>query len=62
MGIRQYDRVLLKNGNYASIVEIFEEGKALLADIDREDGTETDWIQPDDIVKVVSQTASTSQR
>lgn len=57
MKIEQYDRVLLTNGDYASIVEIFDGGKALLADIDRKDGTETDWIQPDDIVKVVSPTA-----
>ena len=53
MKIEQYDRVLLKDGEYACIVEIFEDGKAFLADIDREDDTETDWIKPEDIAMVI---------
>lgn len=53
MKIEQYDRVLLKDGDYASIVEIFDDGKAFIADIDRKDGTETDWLKPEDIDKVV---------
>ncbi len=35
MKIKQYDRVLLKDGCQASIVEIFEEDKFFLADIDQ---------------------------
>ena len=54
MKIKQYDKVLLKDGDYAYIVEIFADGKDLLADIDRKDGTETDWIKPEDIKKIVN--------
>ena len=53
MKIEQYDRVLLKNGDYASIVEIFDDGKAFLADVDKKTGTETDWLKPEEIDKVV---------
>ena len=53
MKIKQYDKVLLKDGDYAYIVEIFGDGKLFLGDIDRKDGTETDWIKPDDIKKIV---------
>lgn len=53
MKIKQYDRVLLKSGDYASIVEIFDDGKAFLADIDRKSGTETEWLKPEDIEKVI---------
>lgn len=54
MKIQQYDKVILKDGDYAYIVEIFEDGKAFLADIDRKGGTETDWLKPEDIEKVVN--------
>lgn len=37
MKINLYDRVLLKDGSLASIVEIFEEDKAYLADIDKKE-------------------------
>ena len=53
MKIKQYDRVMLKDGDYASIVEIFDGGKAFLADIDRKSGTETDWLKPEEIEKVL---------
>ena len=53
MKIKLYDRVLLKDGSKASIVEIFEEGKAFLADIDRNDDTDTDEISMDEIEKVL---------
>ena len=35
MKIKQYDRVLLKDGNKASVVEIFDSGKAFLVDVDK---------------------------
>ena len=54
MKIKQYDRVLLKDGNYASIVEVFDDGKVFLADIDRKDGTETDWLNLEEIKEVLS--------
>ena len=53
MKIKLYDRVLLKDGSKASIVEIFEDGKAFLADIDRNDDTDTDEISIDEIEKVL---------
>lgn len=53
MKIELYDKVLLKDGDKAYIVEIFDDGKALLADIDRKSGTETDWVKPEDIIKVL---------
>lgn len=54
MKIEQYDKVLLKDGATAYIVEIFGGGKAFIADIDRKDGTETDWVLPQDIEKVLN--------
>ena len=35
MTIKQYDRVLMKDGSKASIVEIFEDKKSFIADIER---------------------------
>ena len=54
MKIKQYDKVLLKDGTTAYIVEIFDDGKAFVADIDRKDGTETDWVKPQDIEKILN--------
>jgi len=53
MNIEQYDKVQLKTGEIAWIVEIFDDGKAFLADIDREQGTETDNVFPDEIARVI---------
>ena len=53
MKIRQYNRVLLKNGNQASIVEIFEEDKFFLADIDRDGDTYTEELSIEEIKKVL---------
>ena len=52
MHIEQYDKVQLKTGEIAWIVENFDNGKSFLADIDREGGTETDYVYPDEIEKV----------
>lgn len=54
MNIQQYDRVLLKDGCEASIVEILEEGRVYLADIDRNDDTDTDYVYTDEIEEVIS--------
>ena len=51
MNINQYDRVLLKDGTEASIVEIFEEDKFFLADIDREGDTFTEEVGIEEIEK-----------
>ena len=53
MKIKQYDRVLLKDGCQASIVEIFEEDKFFLADIDRNGDTDTEELSIDKIEKVL---------
>lgn len=53
MKIQQYDRVLLKNGHEASIVEILEENKWFIADIDRNNDTDTEEISIDEIEKVI---------
>lgn len=45
---------LLEDADDAAVVEIFGGGKAIIADIDRKDGTETEWIELADIEKVVS--------
>ena len=52
MEINQYDRVLLTDGNKASIVEIFEEDKLFLADIDKNGDTYTEEISVDKIEKL----------
>ncbi len=51
--IKQYDKVKLKDGYYAFIVEIFNDGEAYMADIDKEDGTHTEHVLPDDIAEVI---------
>lgn len=53
MKIKQYDRVLLKDGSKASIVEIFEDGKLFLADIDRDGDTDTEELRIDEIEKIL---------
>lgn len=53
MKIKQYDRVLLKDGSKASIVEVFKEGKLFLADIDRDGDTDTDELKIEEIEKVL---------
>lgn len=54
MIIREYERVLLKSGCEASIIEILEEGKMYLADIDRDGDTDTEEISADEIEAVIS--------
>ena len=49
MKIKQYDRVLLKDGTQASIVEIFKEDELFLADIDRNSDTDTEELSIEDI-------------
>jgi hypothetical protein len=52
MSIKQYDRVLLKDGSQASIVEIFDDG-TFLADIDKSGDTFTEEIQKEEIEKKI---------
>ncbi len=54
MKINLYDKVLLKTGETASIVEIFVPNKVFLADIDRKDSDiETTEIEINEIEKVL---------
>lgn len=58
MQIKMYDKVKLKNGRKATIVEIYEQGKAYEADILIDDEGEypeyeTDTIKHEDIERVI---------
>lgn len=53
MKIKRYDRVLLKNGTEASIVEVFVEDSLFLADIDRDSDTDTEEVKIEEIEKVL---------
>lgn len=53
MKIKQYDRVLLKDGSKASIVEVFKEDEFFLADIDRNGDTDTEEISMKDIESIL---------
>lgn len=54
MTIQELDKVQLKSGETAYIVEIYEQGVAYEADIDKADGKiETDTIKHADIAKVL---------
>ena len=54
MEIKMFDKVLLRTGETAYIVEIWEKGVAYEADINRKNGkTETDTIKHSDIEKVI---------
>ncbi|MBQ8163466.1 MAG: hypothetical protein IJZ93_03765 [Clostridia bacterium] len=49
MKIKLYDRVLLKDGNEATIVEVFENNKFFIADIDKNGDTYTEEISIEEI-------------
>ena len=54
MKVDLFDKVLLKSGETASIVEIYEPGVDYEADINRADGDiETDTIRHEEIVKII---------
>ena len=56
MKLKEFDKVLLKDGDTAYIVEIFNDGEAYLADVDRASGTETELVYPENIEKKVAPT------
>lgn len=54
MEINLFDKVKLKDGRTASIVEIYEQGVAYEADIEMEDGEfDTDTIKHEEIEKII---------
>lgn len=52
--VKLYDKVRLKDGREASIVEILGEGEAYVADIDIGGDYDTDTIYPEQIAKVIA--------
>lgn len=59
MIIKQYDKVKLRNGKEATIVEIYEQGKAYEADVLIDDTGEypeyeTDTIRHEDIQEIIN--------
>lgn len=53
MKIKQYDRVKLKSGETATIVEILEADKAYIADIESQGDFDTKTIKFEEIEKVI---------
>lgn len=53
MKIELYDKVKLKDGRKATVVEIYEPGKAYEADIEQDNDYITDTIQQEDILSVI---------
>ena len=57
MLIKQFQKVRLKTGEIAVIIEVLEPGKAFLADIEKDDGNyETDEMLFDGIASVFIET------
>lgn len=48
-----YDRILLKSGETASVVEIFYDPVLYICDIDKIDGIDTDFVFPEQILKKI---------
>lgn len=53
MTVNKYDKVLLKDGCEAYIVEVFEKGTLFLADISRNGDTDTVELKIEEIEKVL---------
>lgn len=51
--IKLYDKVKLKSGEVATIVEILDNSKAFVADIEKKDGTDTEFIYAEEIEKII---------
>lgn len=50
--IKMFDKVLLKTGEVAYVVEIFSNPTSYICDIQRAGGEDTDFVYPDEIAKV----------
>ena len=51
--IKLYDKVKLKSGEVATIVEILDNSKAFVADIEKADGTDTEFITFEQIESII---------
>ena len=60
--IKQYDKVILKTGEEATIIEIYEEGVVYEADIRDGDDYRTELINQDEILSLESGPESTLTR
>ena len=49
MKVKQYDKVILKTGESATIVEIFGDGKVFIADIERNEDIDTEYVKIEEI-------------
>lgn len=54
MNYKKYDKVLLITGETAFIVEVFGNGDAFVADIEKSSGTDTAFIYKKDIKQKLS--------
>lgn len=52
--IKQYSKVKLKSGETATIVEVFSNPEAYVADIEKNSGIDTEFIYPEQIISIVS--------
>lgn len=53
MKIKQYDQIMLKDGNKGYVVEIFDNGKAFLVDVDKHGETYTEFFKISEINRVI---------
>lgn len=53
MKVNQYDKVKLKTGETATIVEVLESEKAFIADIERNNDIDTAHLKIDEIEKII---------
>jgi hypothetical protein len=52
MTVNQYDKIKLKTGEAAVVVEVLEKGKAYIADIERNGDYETETILHEEIKEI----------
>ncbi|MCM1165350.1 MAG: hypothetical protein NC299_12265 [Lachnospiraceae bacterium] len=51
VGLKLFDKILLKTGETAYIVDVLTRG--YICDIEKANGTDTDFVAPDDIEKLL---------
>lgn len=51
VGLKLFDKILLKTGETAYIVDVLTRG--YVCDIEKDSGTDTDYVDPDEIEKLL---------
>lgn len=51
IGLKLFDKIMLKTGETAYIVDVLEH--SYVCDIERASGTDTDFVDPDEIAKLL---------